>query len=597
MSIALDRWIVHARVKAMLVMLLPILLSGAAYLWWSGSHVLAPARIGWVMAGLDTPAHYLGWQFFRHTAWLQWPLGANPAYGSDASSSVVFADSIPLLAFFFKIFSAWLPADFQYVGLWVLCCFLLQGWFACKWLAQAGIGHWPAVIGCGFFVCAPLFVMRTYLHPALCAQWVLLAGFCLYGRPSFNNRRWSLLLAITTLIHAYLLVMLAALWAADAAQRLLQRELGWKRLLLYSVKTWLMVLLIMYAAGYFYAVSMQMQAFRSYADLLSPLWPGIGGAWSTAMHSGWFGAVTLRGSQHLMGLNWDPATSEGFAYMGLGFILLVLLLPICLFRRKHAMLASSPETSWIFATIACCILALYALGPHIHLGSRIVLSYPLPAAAERIYGTFRAAGRMLWPLWYLSLFATICALAHRLPPSWLTMLLSLALVLQVMDIRGAQKLNHQDLNGRPQWNSTLASPLWQTFSERYKTAVFLPNAAVPQDMISWLPAYKQLADFSAQHGMSINTAYTARTDKTLYEHLRALRTAQLLGNQEDPDSFYVLEDIPLWQQLICVADPHTAVGVLDGMRVVAPGWNREDAAAAGMQLSVCQTRTRAIPTP
>jgi hypothetical protein len=92
-----------------------LLLGLLAFAAWDGGHTLSPVHIGWIMSGLDTPAHYLGWEFFRHTPWWQWPMGANPAYGSDASGTIVLADVIPLLAFGFKAIGQWLPSDFQYV--------------------------------------------------------------------------------------------------------------------------------------------------------------------------------------------------------------------------------------------------------------------------------------------------------------------------------------------------------------------------------------------------------------------------------------------------------------------------------------------------
>jgi hypothetical protein len=67
-----------------------------------GPKILNPTYVDWLMGG-DPLQHYLGWAIFRETDWL-FPIGLNPQYGLDISSSIVYSDSIPLLAFLFKLF-------------------------------------------------------------------------------------------------------------------------------------------------------------------------------------------------------------------------------------------------------------------------------------------------------------------------------------------------------------------------------------------------------------------------------------------------------------------------------------------------------------
>ena len=106
-----------------------ILLAIAAFFWVVGPLALNPQNVAWLDGGFDPAQHYLGWVFFRNSAW-SFPLGLNPAFGMDISSSIVYSDSIPLLAFLFKPFAAFLPETFQYFGLWLLLCFILQSYFA-----------------------------------------------------------------------------------------------------------------------------------------------------------------------------------------------------------------------------------------------------------------------------------------------------------------------------------------------------------------------------------------------------------------------------------------------------------------------------------
>jgi hypothetical protein len=51
--------------------------------------------------GVDPFKDYLCWMLFRNSPWT-FPVGLNPTYGLEFSNSIVFSDSIPLMAFLFK---------------------------------------------------------------------------------------------------------------------------------------------------------------------------------------------------------------------------------------------------------------------------------------------------------------------------------------------------------------------------------------------------------------------------------------------------------------------------------------------------------------
>ena len=79
---------------------------------------------------------------FRRSAWT-WPPGLSPDYGLQFSSSIVFSDSVPLLAIPLKLLSPLLPAVFQYTGWWVLVCLVLHVWgaFALRARSSASRGR------------------------------------------------------------------------------------------------------------------------------------------------------------------------------------------------------------------------------------------------------------------------------------------------------------------------------------------------------------------------------------------------------------------------------------------------------------------------
>ena len=82
----------------------------------------------------------------------------------ELGSSIVFSDSIPLLALALKPFSAWLPASFQYFGAWIAACFVLQAWFGWKLLRLFVSDRWLALLGVAFFAISPVFAARLWGH-------------------------------------------------------------------------------------------------------------------------------------------------------------------------------------------------------------------------------------------------------------------------------------------------------------------------------------------------------------------------------------------------------------------------------------------------
>ncbi|HOV13874.1 MAG TPA: DUF6311 domain-containing protein, partial [Spirochaetota bacterium] len=99
------------------------LLGVLAFITIFGIKVLDVTYIDWITDGFDLQQHYFGWSFFRNDTW-HFPLGKTINYGYPFGISVVYTDSIPLFAIFFKLFKGILPEQFQYFGIFSLMCFI-----------------------------------------------------------------------------------------------------------------------------------------------------------------------------------------------------------------------------------------------------------------------------------------------------------------------------------------------------------------------------------------------------------------------------------------------------------------------------------------
>jgi hypothetical protein len=176
------------------------LIGVAAFFLVANPDILDPTNIAWL--GRSDPASlYLSWTTYRGAPWAL-PPGYNPALGLELATSILFNDAIPLVAVTLKPFSSYMSEPFQYFGLWLLACFLLQGFFAWKIGGAIGLPVIARIILTGLLVLAPPFLHRLMGHYALCAQWLVLAALYLYLRPAPKAiaYAWVALLAISCVV-------------------------------------------------------------------------------------------------------------------------------------------------------------------------------------------------------------------------------------------------------------------------------------------------------------------------------------------------------------------------------------------------------------
>src|SRR5690606_27173330 len=110
------------------------------------------------------------------------PLGSSPLFGMELASSIFFTDSLPFFAMSLKVISGWLPSHFQYFGIWVLVCFLLQAWFGWKLAGLLIENRWVRLASLPLFLFFPTFLGRVHGHLPLAGHWVVLASLYLVLR-------------------------------------------------------------------------------------------------------------------------------------------------------------------------------------------------------------------------------------------------------------------------------------------------------------------------------------------------------------------------------------------------------------------------------
>lgn len=493
----------------------------------AGSSVLNPARLGWIASG-DASTGYLGWLFFRLSPW-RWPPGALHVTGFEPQS-LVAAGSIPLLAFFFKLFAHLLPANFQYLGMWLLACYALQGFFAYRLLALFTRHMVLLSGGVLLFLLSPILLARVETDPALAGQWILLATFYLYyGNPGQSRpAAWLALLWLATLVQGYFAVMVLAAWLARALQRCHAAA---------GVAAWMLVALAGAAAltwltGCFVPPLAAVDRFGIDAmNVLAPFLP--------------LGQTPFRMPAPALNV---PGQIEDFNYLGLG-VLAALVLAILTWgrpRRRHAL----ADTSWVTPdtglVIACAVLTMLAL--------------------SHLLSTVGAPGRLFWPAYYLLVLAALRGLL-KLPSRMIGYAVLAVLVLQLIDVMPYVHATQRGFAARAQAEGfpSLDSPFWRQARARYThlhLASPVADASLVNDYRYAAGLYGFVVDPIGREGRS--AALPSATQ----------RSADLLSGRVEPDSIYVVpfDTLQTLEKKPTLFPAATGFGIVDGLPIVAPGW-------------------------
>ena len=356
-----------------------------------------PTNTAWLSSG-DTAAGQVAWNYFRHTSLGQWPPTLIPNYGVGWSTYFTGAGGNVLVGLPLKYLSFLLPSDFQYVGIWTVTCFALQGFFAAKILNLYTTSKALVVVFAANFIIAPVFIFRIGMmtHPQLGAQWILLCAIFFFLNQNKKIWQWVLLVAVSHCVELYMSAMvLLIIFGFVASQTFSSKR---RQEVIHSV----MILLASCVCSYvsllvlgFFSLPAGVKGdgfFRFGATTLFD--PRISGASSASLVFNTLNDLPNRFS--------GTADGESFLYLGIGFTVLSLIFLLSSWRK----IASIGRTSTLWLLLICACLFLVGLSRTVSVGP-IEFTYWWPSPLEDLRQTFRAATRFGWPLYYLIYIAVV----------------------------------------------------------------------------------------------------------------------------------------------------------------------------------------------
>lgn len=539
--------------------LYPLLLGAIAFFLTVGFAPLDPNNANWILGRLDPTQHYLGWLFFRSGEWT-FPVGLNPLFGQDLSSSIVYSDSIPLLAIPLKALGPLLPERFHYFGLWIFTSLVLQAWLAWKILGLYTQSIALRLLACGLFVFFPPLLWRINTpaggHSALVGHFLILWALYLILRPTQDRRTfwWVLLLSLTVLTHFYLFAIVVLLWFSDLANHyLIQKNLSFKAAAYEIVSGSLCVLFLAWQAGYF-VITASLNNDRGY------------GFYGMNV----LGLIDPQGWSYILNDRTNPSSwGEGFSYLGLGAITagIVGLLTLLKSNSKNIDSLSLFFKEYRYLSMLMIFLTIFAISNHVSVGDW-GFTYPLPAWLLRIADALRSSARLFWPVHYLLIIAFCIAILRTFSNKTAITILSVCFVMQIADTSNGWLKNKKQLAAEHTpdlYAHALSNEFWREAPEHYRNLTLVPSINRP-------PNWENFAIYAASHHLTTNAVHMARVDLERQEASNIKLNQQIETGKFNSDTLYIVENRFVIAALATAPDA-TAIAKIDTFNVIAPDWN------------------------
>lgn len=547
--------------------LYPIFIGLIAFFVIAGPEFLSPTNVAWLVGG-DPLQHYLGWAFYRNSSWT-WPVGLNPLYGMEFSNSIVFTDSIPLLAIPFKAISQFLPYPFQYLGIWVLLCFVLQSYFAFRLIGLITNHVAIQCLGSILFLFSPPLIFRLSLHESLMGHFIILAALYLNLKTSshlIETKRsyshsfaWIFLLSIAILTHFYLAVMVLALYLADVCNRVFIKKSSLFNEILFEYAFLISVAgFVAWQAGYF-AIEGASGATRGFGDFRTNLLA----LFNSRGWSYWLKPIPLRDAV-------EAATGEGFQYLGSGSLLLLMSAVFAVIKGRFKLTHSLGIAwkSYPFLIAALIVLALISFSNNVGFGPWN-LRVPLPEFVTGFLSIVRSSSRLFWPIYYTILLVILYVLIRSYSAKNVLILLGVAATIQVVDTSAGWLPIREKVSQRTstQFKTALQNPFWDKAGQTYQSVV------INDVQGNW----EDFGIYASNNKMATNITHLARIDESKRAAFTQMITHQLYSGPLNPDRLYIFREWKtapdkLIYNSIKYNPEFDLLASIDGFNLLAPSW-------------------------
>lgn len=557
-------------------------LGAVCFLWVYGAGILNPVYDDWLLNGdMDLMQHYIGFCHYRMSAW-RFPFGMIDTLSYPTSMSVIYTDSIPLAALFFKIFNGILPVHFQYFGIFGLVSFMLTGGLSSLltyslisgsgrddaadnnkaddknglegYFSKSSDGRIPFInrnLPYVLSLCASIIyilsftvLQRMFYHTALGAQWIVILSLYIWiERAGYSKKKtiivYSLMGLLCVGIHSYYVPMAGSILLASSVEKAigmikkdaLQTKIVIRDEFINILGFCALGLITLFAFGAFHGPSGGYdEGLGSFTSNLNTFINPI------------YGSIIIKP----MKLYYD-FQYEGYGYLGIGVFMLLAVSLVYLVGKIRAAGFKVYFREHIRAAVFLCLLLIdfmLAVLPMVTFSDKKIFGVPLPGFVRSAAGIFRSNGRFIWvPVYLIFTGSVVCSVrlfSERFGKmdkgKGIVLKLLLVIVLfQVLDTTRTVSDKQAYFKERQ-----VHGNVWEGFSlpqDKYSEFVFLYNE---NDIIMDTAFYAYL------NGMRLNSYYYARDiDDAIDKDIEGKRKEIEAGNARDDAVYICRKDDPI----------------------------------------------------
>ena len=530
--------------RPLFIILTPAFIGAVLFTAIYGVRILDPTYEDWLFDGGDLTQHYLGWLFYRRSEW-HFPPGLIGGVLGELKTSVMYTDSYPILAVFFKLLSPLLPETFQYYGFMGLCTFMLNGACSAFLIHRFNKNGIFCIAGSVIYMLFPAILQRMYGHETLACHYIIILGMCmwLYQGHSFGSKRrdiiypavlWGILGIIAVGTHLYYLPMLYLFLLGSAITDIAKNKEHLRPLLSFCTIT-LTSYTTMYLLGAFYNNAVKTaDGLGAYSANLNTYWNPM-----TLINGGLVGYPS-KGSIFIEPLPVFDTQYEGYSYLGAGillagFYLLCLSLASLIIRkndRKKELEKLLGKKVWLISfAVIFAVSFFFALSPSAALNDVKIYDIYYPENIRNFMASFRATGRFAWIGGYIIVTAVLYGLS-KIRKKWIMLsAIVICAAVQTADISD-QLSSRRWYKEKHTYTSILKDPKWEELAEGCDKFVGL-SYDQPQ------PYVHAFSIFAHRHNMTINHFHVARPPMAAIIAQYEQTIAKLKSGDADTHSLYV----------------------------------------------------------
>ena len=398
---------------------------------------LNPNNIDWIKG--DNLTSYIAQIFYVSDKW-HYPLLFNPNYGTELSTSLTYTGPASPILLIQKLFL--INPLFQFYGLWVVLNVILQLLLAIK-IAKLLQFSKVQKYSLSLLTLTPFLFFRMEMHFWLISHflilWAILNLIRYHKKINLKIVNLSANIVFAYLVNTYIFAMIFYLYLTIALHKIIcDKSRNSRYYYFFALVTTSLVSIFIFDGfkrqkNTYETIKMFLSSTYGYhpSNILTWINPSTGLLVESKGIQNGFDVTNYS----LFGINLGniPGDYEGYNYLGIGNIIIIILALIFMYQARMKFWKNLMNSKYLL--ISAFFIFAFSISYRIGLGAtEFVL--PFPIYLKWILGTFRSSGRFLWIISYciIILAALVIVQTSRIRRKTASIILAICAIFNLFEI-------------------------------------------------------------------------------------------------------------------------------------------------------------------